>query len=228
MIAVATKVRAPKQVQNVQEASLVIEGIMIGMFGQEYQIEECLRDGETLWEDITKAAFYIKSGSLSDLGEAFKYVGDAFQKLPSALSECKNAEKVIQEFTKVKDVFNHPLKFLTESGLRILWHFRDITTDIHGARDNWNNKNFLEFGKFIGMIGKIAFGGDLLAADVPMITVDNLFTFMHHFWYSAFGLDLQVAVCDTEGRKAVEIINEIISLYNLGYFNQALTYFMAK
>jgi len=51
---------------------------MIGMFGQEYKIEECLSEGQTLWEDITKAAFYIKAGSLSDIGEAFKYVGDAF------------------------------------------------------------------------------------------------------------------------------------------------------
>lgn len=78
------------------------------------------------------------------------------------------------------------------------------------------------------MIGKIAFGGDILNAAIPAMTADNLLVFLHHFWYSAFGLDLQVAVCDTEGKKAVEIINEVISLYNLGMFNQALTYFMAK
>lgn len=60
------------------------------------------------------------------------------------------------------------------------------------------------------------------------MNADNLLTFLHHFWWSAFGLDLQVAVCDAEGHKAVEIVNEIIELYNLGMFNQALTFAMAK
>lgn len=201
---------------------------MFGMFGQDYKIEECLQDGETIWDDITKAAFYIKAGKLSDIGEAFKYVGDAFQKLPNALSECKDAEGIIKEFEKVRDVFKSPLKFLEESGLRILWHFRDITKDISAAKENWNNKNYVEFGRFIGLIGKIAFGGDILSAAIPKMTADNLLTFLHHYWWSAFGLDLQVAVCDTEGQKSVEIINEIIQLYNLGMFNQALTFAMAK
>ena len=198
------------------------------MFGQEYQIEECLADADTLWYDVTRAAELIKAGSLSNIGEAFKCIGDAFQKLPNALGECKNAEGIIQEFKKVRDVFQSPLRFLEESGLRILWHFRDITKDISGARENWNNKNYVEFGRFIGFIGKIAFGGDLLAAGLPQVTADNLLVFLHHFWWNAFGLDLQVAVCDTEGKKAVEIINEVIELYNLGMFNQALTFFMAK
>jgi len=225
LIATATKVR---KVQGGKEIAQVIEGVMFGMFGQEYQIEECLGDADALWEDVTKAAFYIKAGHLSDIGEAFKYVGDAFTKLPAAIGECKNAEGVIKEFEKVRDVFKSPLKFLEESGLRILWHFRDITKDISGAKDNWNNKNYVEFGRFIGFIGKIAFGGDILEAGLPKLNADNLLVFIHHFWWNAFGLDLQVAVCDTEGKKAVEIINEVIELYNLGMFNQALTFFMAK
>ena len=198
------------------------------MFGKEYPIEECLNEGDALWEDISKAAFYIKAGSLIDLGEAFKYVGDAFVKFPSALRDCKAAEPVIKEFEKVKDVFASPLKFLTESGLRILWHFRDISNDIKGARSNWDSKNYMEFGKFIGMIGKIAFGGDLLELNVVPITVDNLFTFMHHYWYAAFGLDLQLALCDTEGKNAVEIVNEIIELYSLGMHSQALVFALSK
>ena len=228
LIHTATKLRKVQGVQGVKEVSQVIEGVMFGMFGQDYKIEECLQDGEIIWEDITKAAFYIKAGKLSDIGEAFKYVGDAFGKLPNALSECKDAEGIIQEFAKVKDIFKSPFKFLTESGLRILWHFRDITKDISSAKENWNNKNYLEFGRFIGLIGKIAFGGDKLEAAIPQMNADNLLTFLHHFWWSAFGLDLQVAVCDAEGHKAVEIVNEIIELYNLGMFNQALTFAMAK
>ena len=95
LIAIATKVRKVESVQGTKEVAQVIEGVMFGMFGQEYPIEECLGEGETLWEDVSKAAFYIKSGSLSDIGEAFKYVGDAFTKLPAALADCKNAEHVI-------------------------------------------------------------------------------------------------------------------------------------
>ena len=228
LIATATKVRKVEKVQGVKEVAQVIEGVMIGMFGQEFAIEQCLSEGDALWEDLTKTAFYLKSGKLSDIGEAFKYVGDAFQKLPLALKDCKNAEGIIKEFEKVKDVFSSPLKFLSESGLRVLWHFRDITADIKGAHANWDAKNYLEFGKFIGMIGKIAFGGDLLEVSVPTITVDNLFTFLHHYWYAAFGLNLELVLCDVEGKKAVEIVNEIISLYNLGMHSQALVYFLNK
>jgi len=48
------------------------------MFGKEYQIEECLGDADALWIDVNMAATYIKAGTLKDIGEAFKYVGDAF------------------------------------------------------------------------------------------------------------------------------------------------------
>lgn len=78
MIEIALNGERLKAVQGTKEVAQVIEGVMFGMFGQEYPIEECLGEGETLWEDVSKAAFYIKSGHLADIGEAFKYVGDAF------------------------------------------------------------------------------------------------------------------------------------------------------
>ena len=129
---------------------------MLGLFNEKYPIQDCITNADDIWEDISKVAFYLKQGlTLSDIGEAFKYIGDAVVKIPLVLQNCQNCEGIIQEFKVLKDLFSDPITFLEKSGLNILWHFRDITSDITEAQNAWITSNFLDFGKFIGMMIKI-------------------------------------------------------------------------
>jgi len=153
----ATRARLAGRYTSAQDVALVIEGVFLGLFNEKYPIQDCITNGDQIWNDIEKTAFYLRQGlTLTDIGEAFKYIGDALAQLPIALDNCKNCEGVIQEFIALKGLFSDPFTFLTKSGLDILWHFRDITNDIVDAKNAWNSQNYEEFGRFIGMIIKIA------------------------------------------------------------------------
>lgn len=157
IISMATHRRLAGRFTSAKDVSLIIEGIFLGLFNEKYPVQDCITNADAIWTDIEKIAFYLKQGlTISDIGESFKYIGDAMVQLPKALSNCKNCEGIVQEFKTLNELFTHPLYFLEKSGLNILWHFRDITHDISGAKDAWKNEDYETFGTFIGMMVKIA------------------------------------------------------------------------
>jgi len=129
----------------------------MGYFKQSFPIHECIKDTETIVDDIEKGVYYLWQGiNIKDLEEALKSFGDAIFKIPHTLSECKECAHILDEFKKMAIVFSNPALFLVDVGKNVFWHFRDITKDIHEAWTAWDNKQYRDFGEFIGELIAIA------------------------------------------------------------------------
>lgn len=154
LVCVSSNVLTPRNVEITPgNAAQIVEGLLAGYFEGEFPIADCIKDGEIIIEDLEKAVFYLKQGmSLSNIGEAFRFLGDAAVKVPHTIQECESCTGIINDFKNIAIIFSNPLIFLEKVGFNIFWHFRDITNDISKAKDDWNSENFFEFGEFVGKV----------------------------------------------------------------------------
>jgi len=76
--------------------------------------------------------------------------------MPQALSDCKSCVGIISKIETITDIFVNPVHFLEKVGKNIIWHFKDITGDIHQAKEDWETGKYREFGEFCGKITAVA------------------------------------------------------------------------
>lgn len=154
LVCVSSNVLTPRNVEITPgNAAQIVEGLLAGYFEGEFPVADCIKDGEIIIEDLEKAVFYLKQGmTLSNIGEAFRFLGDAAVKVPHTISECESCTGIINDFKNIAIIFSNPLIFLEKVGFNIFWHFRDITSDISRAKDDWDSENFFEFGEFVGKV----------------------------------------------------------------------------
>ncbi len=209
------------------EVGEVLEGLLMGLFEGTFPVKDCVKDAEGIGEDLEKVYFFLKEGvTIEHISESFKFIGDAVSKIPAVVKECESCVGIIGEIKGFATIFANPVIALEKIGKNIIWHHKEITGDVKQAISDWETKNWKEFGEFVGKIIMIAMPTSERTVALP--NVDDLFTFMGHYWKAAFGLELNLVNCDEAGSKMIEVVTEIVSLYKLGHFQQALTYFMAS
>jgi hypothetical protein len=144
------------------EAEEVIEGILVGAFGDVgHKVKECIQDGELIFEDIKDAIVLfesaIKTGSKQDLERALIYVGDALSRIPEEIKDCEEVPELVKDIEKIAAEFLNPEELIIVIGEKILWHGFSILHDVEGTVSHFENAQYEPAGEDIGDIIKIIF-----------------------------------------------------------------------
>lgn len=121
--------------------------------------------------------------------------------------------------------FSNPATFVTRVGKAILFHGKEITTDVIKAVAYWEGKDFFHFGEMVGRIAEIC-----ITIPKPSLSSESIafIDFVEHFWFHAFGIHMQVDQCQSGIQTSLAVINEAVELMELGHMAQAVTYLIAK
>jgi len=97
LLCIQARVATPQKVDmSAGQVAEILEGLLAGYFEGEFPLKECITDAEVILEDFEKAIFYFKQGmTISNIGEAFKYFGDAALKIPSTVKECESCAGIV-------------------------------------------------------------------------------------------------------------------------------------
>jgi hypothetical protein len=144
---------------NGEEIAEIVEGFLEGAFEGSFPVKECIADAEDAIVDFENAYFAFKKGmTVTNVGQALTELGKAIKKIPAAIKDCKSCVGIIGKVETIAALFVNPARFLEKVGTNILWHFKDITGDIHQAKEDWETGNYKEFGMFCGKIVAVALG----------------------------------------------------------------------
>ena len=164
----------------VTDVGQITEGMIFGFFKQMFPIQECISDTQTAIEDFEKAYFYFNKGKSSkppnpkDIAEALQYVGDALKKIPAAIGECKDVLFILQRIEQLMKTFSNPVSFVTKVGSAILFHGKEITTDIVYACVYWEQHDMFHFGEMIGRVAVITLAKDKDAVVETPVNIDQI------------------------------------------------------
>ena len=153
-----------------KEIALITEGFLEGAFEGSFPVKDCISDAEEMVKDFENAYFSFKKGmTVSNIEEALKQLGAAVKKMPSAISDCKSCVGIVSKVETIAALFVNPVRFLQKVGKNIIWHFKDITGDIHQAKEDWEAGKWREFGEFCGKITAVALSKTNTAVANPVV-----------------------------------------------------------
>lgn len=91
----------------------------------------------------------------ADIAQALQLAAEAIKTLPSAVGDCKDAAQVIWAVERILQTLSNPASFVTKIGKSLIFHGKEITTDVFKAVGYWEGKDFFHFGEMIGRIAEI-------------------------------------------------------------------------
>ena len=178
----------------------VFEGIMYGFFKQLFPLNECISEAKLVVSDFEKAYFYFKKGKKnvnpSDIAEALKFAADAIRTLPAAVGDCKDAAQVIWAVERILQTLSNPASFVTKIGKALIFHGKEITTDVFKAVAYWEGKDFFHFGEMIGRIAEITLSK-------PKGTIGNTGLVMKGILYGFFNQLFPIDDCIDETKLVI-------------------------
>ena len=200
LIFCATRATDPKEIQD------VIEGILVGAFGEEGKLaDQCINDGEEVFQDIKIAVEDFEKGGAVNIAEGLFYIGKALELLPNELKECGAAKDLIKDFEKIAAEFKNPEALVIHVGEEILWHGKSIYADITDCSTQFKAANYEPAGEDIGDIIKIIFMDDL--ADIP----GDMKNFLEGFFNGSLHEgSVNITDCIDENTELVNDIKKIV------------------
>jgi hypothetical protein len=211
-----SQVAALKITKNpAEDIALVVEGLLTGIFEGEFPVKDCFDDSEQIIEDFEKAYIALKKGmNVVDIGEALVFVGDGVKKIPAAIKECESCTGIIKEIEGLAELFSNPVAFLESIGMNIIWHYKDITGDLHKAKEDWEAKKYQEFGEFIGKIVAIAMKHKSTAPTTHVIpTPLDAALFFKGFMETASGPVGDLTKCVDTSEALTYTINDLLEQF---------------
>ncbi len=162
--------KIPKVTTPGKDALDLVEGLLIGSFGEEAQdAVKCLEDGEDIVKHIESAIKEFEQGGVTHITQGLKFIGQALEELPKEFKECEHAEGLLDDFEHIIAEFMNPTQLIIHFTKEVMWHGKTITKDISAAKTHINAHQYELGGEDIGHIVNI-----LLVQKVEAI-LKNLF-----------------------------------------------------
>jgi hypothetical protein len=197
-----------------KEIALIVQGFLEGTFEGSFPVHECIADAEEMIQDFENAYFFFKKGiTVTNVGDALKQIGAAVKKLPPALRECKSCVGIISKIETLSALFVNPARFLEKVGKNIIWHFKDITGDIHQARDDWEAGLYKEFGEFCGKIVAVALSSPNPLSK-PTFGPTDAARFFEGFFETAAGPTGDITQCITNSERLSSLVQALASEFS--------------
>ena len=152
---------------RVKEAEEVIEGILVGAFGDVgHEVVDCIQDGEEVFKDIEEAIKDFEAGGLANVAAGLAKIGAALELLPDEVKDCGAAKDVVKDIEKIAKEFKNPEELIVKIGEEILWHGKSIYKDVTGCVEDFKEGKYEPAGEEIGDIIKIIFLDGTLRDDI--------------------------------------------------------------
>mmetsp|Transcript_12040 Transcript_12040/g.10641 ORF Transcript_12040/g.10641 Transcript_12040/m.10641 type:complete len:326 (+) Transcript_12040:40-1017(+) len=133
-----------------------VEGLLVGAFGTEgKEAVVCLQDGEEIVKDIELAIKEFSQGGTTHIVKGLFFIGEALEELPKEFEACEEAEGLLVDFEKIIAEFKNPTELAVHVGKEVLWHGKNIYSDISEAETHFNAGEFEPAGENIGDIVRI-------------------------------------------------------------------------
>lgn len=138
-----------------------------------------------------------------------------------AISDCKSCIGIIDKIKAIPEIFANPVLKLAKVGKNVFWHRKEITQDIKRAHEDWDAKNFKEFGEFIGKIAGISLKAQAEALGIQETEIGALL-FLSHYWQASFEKQLNITDCSTGVEKSYVVILDIIAQIKAGNMTEVI------
>ena len=112
--------------------------MILGMSGDEYELEICLDEGEYFVDEMKAGISNIQAKiSVDNIKSALAHFKNAYDDLISSIDPCKyyfekGVEDIMSEYENFKYLFDHPWIEVADIAGRVIWHYSDIANDVTG------------------------------------------------------------------------------------------------
>lgn len=196
-----------------EEIVEIVEGFLEGAFEGSFPVKECFSDAEEAIKDFENAYFAFKKGmTITHIGEGLTEIGKAIKKLPAAIKDCKSCVGIVSKVETIAALFVNPVRFLEKVGTNILWHFKDITGDVHQAKDDWEAGLYKEFGMFCGKIVAVALGKP--NPTTVQFGIKDAANFFEGFFEAAAGPTGDITQCIETSEHLSEYVDDLAKQFH--------------
>lgn len=196
-----------------QEAIEVIEGILVGAFGEVgHDVKTCISDGEQIFLDVEAAVKQFELGTTEGIIQGIIKIGEAIQLIPEEIKDCEAVVDLVKDFERIAQEFLVPEELIIHIGEEIFWHGRSIFHDVTDCTAQFRSGNYEKAGEDIGDIIYILF---LKLA--PQDVVVDAEQFLEGFFKGALEDDsFEINDCITDGTVVIEELEKIIEDFKNG------------
>ena len=172
---------------SMQEAEQVMQGILVGTFGDlGRKATGCMQDAQLVFENLATAVDgfekAIVSVSREQLVSAMQSVGRVLAEIPTAVRDCEEVPEVVKGLEKIAAAFMVPEELVIDVGENILWHGIAIYRDVNDCIKQFRNDRYEAAGEDIGNIIRLVFL-NLKVND----RVDSVAAILEGFFEEVFG-----------------------------------------
>jgi hypothetical protein len=191
-----------------QEAVEVIEGILVGAFGDiGHEVKTCIKDGEEIFKDIEEAVKDFEAGGRDNIIAGLIKIGEALQLLPEEVKDCEAIPDLIKDIEIIAAEFLNPEELIIHIGEEIIWHGVSIFKDVKDCVSQFKNGAYEPAGEDIGDIIKMLF----LSAKLNDVVIDAE-DFLEGFFKGALEDDsVEINDCITDATEVIEELEIIIA-----------------
>lgn len=141
-----------------EEAEQVIEGILVGAFGEAGKAAQtCIHDGEKAFDLVEQAITLFEKGDLASIAQGLFYIGEALEEFPTVLKDCEGAEGIVDQVKKIAVEFKNPKTLVVHIGEEILFNGKSIYRDVTNTVTHFKTTQYEPAGEDIGDIINILF-----------------------------------------------------------------------
>ena len=208
-------------VHSTPEAIEVIEGILVGAFGDiGHKVRECEIEGEVIFADIEDAIREFRSKTEGGVIRGLEKIGEALALLPQEIQDCEAVADLVKDFERIAEEFSNPEELVIRIGEEIFWHGRSIYHDVTDCVDSFETGQYEHAGEDIGDIIYILF----IKLTDPVIDAQD---FLEGFFKGALEDDsIDINECITDATDVIEELEQMIADVKNGGITDPETLFL--
>eukprot|EP00345_Euplotes_harpa_P017340 CAMPEP_0168337340 /NCGR_PEP_ID=MMETSP0213-20121227/12115_1 /TAXON_ID=151035 /ORGANISM="Euplotes harpa, Strain FSP1.4" /LENGTH=485 /DNA_ID=CAMNT_0008342777 /DNA_START=31 /DNA_END=1488 /DNA_ORIENTATION=+ len=213
----------PSMTTGLPEAELVIEGILVGSFGEVgHDVKTCIKDGGVIFDDIRDAITQFKLKTKEGIVNGLKLIGEAIALIPEEVKDCEEIYQIVKDLEEIAAEFADPEAFLILVGERILWHGISIVEDVEGSIQHFENDQYEPAGEDIGDIIYIIF-----LSSPKGDKIEDAVQFLEGFFKGALEDDsVELEGCIDDADQIIKSIELIVADFEKGVTSDLEKLFM--
>ena len=117
---------------NLKEVEQIIGGLMYGFVQEDdlTNIELCLKDAQTVDEELTEAIQDFEKKDLKDLIKGVQEIGVVVKQLSTDLTDCEGIKADVARIEKWAEIFTKPLVLVPTLVKNVIKNYKTIETDV--------------------------------------------------------------------------------------------------
>ena len=113
-------------------------------------LQQCMQNAETLTTEIEVAVADFEKGGLEGYAQGLMEVSKIFKEIPQDLANCQAMGSDLTKLEEWAKIFLTPTTLIKVVSGNLIWHYKEITTDISNAVADYNAAKYFEFGEQLG------------------------------------------------------------------------------